>query len=110
MANQHTFTISLETDPTGRFHALPKPDPKTIAMNVGDTVIYKPAIPTDQFEVVFDGSPFSPHPFIIRDSKPLTLLTAGKTFCKCFIIRKGDRFGWFPDEQPESGGDHDVKP
>lgn len=108
MANQ-LVRISLIDDGNEK-HA--RPAPAKLNLTVGDTVTYEAADPGDQFEVIFDGSPFNPHPFVIRDKTPLVVTNAGRTFCKCFIIRDGQRIGWRPGENPdlESGGDHDVKP
>jgi len=111
MANEPiVVSISLIPDPPDAPHA--RPAPARLDLEVGDTVIYQAADAKDKFEVIFDGSPFNPHPFVIRDSTPLVVMNPGKTFCKCFIIRNGQRFGWRPNENPdlESGGDHDVKP
>jgi hypothetical protein len=110
MADQ-IVRISLFPDPLGgKPHA--RPAPAKLDLEVGHSVTYEAADAKDQFEVIFDGSPFNPHPFVIRDSTPLIVMNPGRTFCKCFIIRNGQRFGWRPDEDPqfESGGDHDVKP
>lgn len=96
-------------------HALPNNIPTT--MIVGKTVRY--SSPDGTVRVTFDrnGSPFldaSGQPKTqVANLEILELQVAsdpGADFqCKCFITPpSGPTIGWFPGEDPESGGDHHV--
>lgn len=104
----HTFTITL----VDNVHALCFPVAKQVEMFVGDTIRFVPDPPNLAFRVQFDGAPFSKVPaLVIKDQNPHTLLTPGHYFFKCFLTREdGVEVGWFFGEDPESGGDPDVKP
>jgi hypothetical protein len=88
--------------------------PKQVDAFVGDTIRFTTG-DTLPFRVVFDGSPFSIVPAIeITDSIDRQLRTSGRFFFKCFVTRLIDgeevEVGWFFGEDPESGGDVDVRP
>ncbi len=104
MAEQ-TITIRL----TDNEHALCFP--RHVDLFVGDTIEYVSDPPGRPFRVVFDG-PFSTTPLIeIKDEKPRTLRNPGHFFWKCFMDNdEGVEVGWRFGEDPESGGDGDVKP
>ena len=97
----HNITINLKDG-----HALPALPPEGV-LNIGDTVAY--SSPDGKVRVVFDGpngSPFgSSLPDVVHDSQIRQLQKNGHFSCKCFI-----EVGWKQGENPESGGDHDVKP
>jgi hypothetical protein len=98
----HPITINLKNG-----HAVPALPPAD-DMRVHDTVSY--SSPDGKARVVFDsGSPFGNFTSdTIYDSEVRTLRNSGTFPCKCFITPH--EVGWFAGEQPESGGDHDVKP
>ena len=65
------------------------------------------------FRVEIPGSPFTKKPvLVIKDRKPRVLAAEGRFFWKCFLRRASDKkfVGWFWGENPESGGDVDVRP
>ena len=86
--------------------------PKHVDLFVGDTVQFVPVPENLGFRVEIDGSPFSDKPaLVITDQNPRTLQTPGHFFWKCFLTREdGVEVGWFFGEDPESGGDPDVRP
>jgi hypothetical protein len=98
----HPVTINLKDG-----HAVPAL-PSAGVMQVYDTVSY--SSPDGKVRVVFDaGSPFGNSPLdVVYDSEVRTLQKVGTFRCKCFITP--NEVGWRPNEDPESGGDHDVKP
>ncbi len=104
----HSFTIRL----TDNIHALCSPIAKQVNLFVGDTIQFVPDPPNLPFRIEFDGSPFSDVPaLVIKDQAPRTLLVPGHFFFKCFLTREdGVEVGWHPGEDPESGGDPDVRP
>lgn len=86
--------------------------PKHVDLFVDDAIRYVSDPPGRPFRVVFDGSPFSEEPALeITDQNPRALEVAGHFFWKCFMTRDdGIEVGWFSGEEPESGGDGDVRP
>jgi hypothetical protein len=105
MADQ-TITIRL----TDNIHALCFP--RHVDLFVDDTIRYVSDPPDRPLRVVFDGSPFSNVPALeITDQNSRPLQVAGHFFWKCFLTREdGLEVGWFSGEDPESGGDGDVRP
>jgi hypothetical protein len=96
---------------TDDIHAKPSVQ-KTIA-HVGDTIRYDTTPPNLPFRVEFPGSPFRDVPVrVIEDREPRVLAAEGRFFWKCFLQRPRDKkfVGWFSGENPESGGDVDVRP
>lgn len=85
--------------------------PKQVNASVDDTIRFTTA-GAAPFRVVFDGSPFSSVPAVeITDATDRRLRTSGRFFFKCFVTRPdGLEVGWFFGEDPESGGDVDVRP
>ncbi|MGZ5450394.1 MAG: hypothetical protein ACXW4P_19330 [Thermoanaerobaculia bacterium] len=100
--------VRISLDPTGE-HVLC--DPKLTIANVEDTLLFVPEPPDLPFHILF-GDPFSANPLHdIEASSPRTLTTEGRFFFKCFATRAdGRQVGWFFGENPESGGDVDVRP
>lgn len=85
--------------------------PKLTIANVDDDLRFES---TDgfPFRVVFEGPPFGTLPAVeISDGNPRPLRTEGRFFFKCFLTPPGGmEVGWFSGEDPESGGDVDVRP
>lgn len=103
----HTIVITL----TDGIHAVP--NPANLVVHVGDTLRYDTDPPSIPFRVEVPGSPFTDAPLlVIDDREPRPLLQYGKFYWKCFLRRPTDEqlVGWFAGEEPESGGDVDVRP
>lgn len=108
MANPKTTTFTIRL--TENIHALCFPAAKDVPLFVGDSIQFVPDPANLPFRIVFD-TPFSTPAFEITDQKPRTLQVPGRFFFKCFMTRgDGVEVGWHPGEDPESGGDPDVKP
>lgn len=104
---EHKIVITL----TDNIHAVPTPQ-KSIA-HVGDTLRYETDPPGIPFIVEVPGSPFTDAPvLVIGDREPRPLVQEGRFFWRCFLRRPSDNqlVGWFYGEEPESGGDVDVRP
>ena len=103
--SEHTIYIRLQ----GK-NAVPEPRNQTLTL--GDTVRYV-TDPPNRALVTFGASPFSDKPRLtIQDSEPLKVLRRGRGHfrSKCFIVTpEGKKIGW-AENNPESGGEHDVRP
>jgi hypothetical protein len=103
----HTIFLTLTVD----HHVVPS-SRKTIA-KVGDTLQFDTHPEGLPFRVAIPGSPFTKGPvLVIEDRKPRVLAAEGRFFWMCFMQRPHDKkfVGWFSGENPESGGDVDVRP
>lgn len=106
MSKNHDIEIRL-TDGHA-FPVLPVPG----LMEVGDTVRYFSKDGAARVEFT-DASPFgNDAPDSVPGGETRTLTVGGIFFCKCFVTPPGNKLeiGWFEGEEPQSGGDHDVKP
>src|SRR5438874_4579440 len=113
---EHTIVLELTKD---GHHALPSLNQTsaqvgdTLNARVGDTLRFDTIPPGLPFRVEIPGSPFTKDPLlVIKDRKPRVLAAEGRFFWKCFLRRASDKkfVGWFWGENPESGGDVDVRP
>jgi|GEM_PF-4161433 len=105
---EHKIWLTLENE----IHASPSLK-NTLAAQVGDTLRFDTIPPGVPFRVEIPGSPFTRKPLlVIKDRRPRVLATEGRFFWKCFMRRASDKkfVGWFWGENPESGGDVDVRP
>ena len=102
----HTIVITL----TDNIHAVPVPNKLTVS--IGDTLRYDTDPQGLPFRVEIVGSPFTKVPArVIKDREPRVLAAEGRFFWKCFMQHPDGGFvGWFSGEEPESGGDVDVRP
>ena len=104
---EHNIRIDLIIDAAGKEHAVPE-IPKGGDLHVDDTVRYFSNDGTTRVEFC---TPFGDPEIVVNDGEIRTLTTAGRFFCKCFLtLPNGRRIGWRPNEVPESGGEHDVRP
>lgn len=104
----YTVVITL----TDNIHAVSVVVPSTSTVRVGDTLRYDTCPPNLRFRVEVPGSPFTEGPtLVIEDRDPRLLVTAGRFFWQCSLQRPDGKFvGWSSGEDPESGGDVDVRP
>jgi len=103
----HKIVLTLTDD----IHAVPSR--KMTIAHVGDTIRYDTTPPDLRFRVEFPGSPFREVPVrVIEDREPHELVAEGRFFWKCFLRHPDNNklVGWFSGENPESGGDVDVRP
>jgi hypothetical protein len=102
----HTIVITL----IDNIHAVPVPSKSMVY--VGDRLRYDTDPPNLPFRVEVPDSPFTEVPaLVIEDRNPRLLVTEGKFSWRCFLQRPDGEFvGWSPGEDPESGGDVDVRP
>jgi hypothetical protein len=112
---EHQIVLELTEDG----HALPSLNQTitrvgdTLKAQVGDTLRFDTNPPGCPFRVEIAGSPFTKKQvLVIKDRRPRKLTVEGRFFWKCFLRRDSDKqfVGWFWGENPESGGDVDVRP
>jgi len=103
----HKIVLTLTDD----MHTVPSSS-HTIA-HVGDTLRFDTNPPNLPFRVeIPGGSLFEKVPsLVINDRRPRVLAAEGKFFWKCFVQRPSDKkfVGW-SGEDPQAGGDVDVRP